>query len=181
MLDHAQVLADLRSFTLSSDWPRSIRDWKNLTTTNCLAFALGLDLPDPNCTQFYGSFYSISHPDANFEEKEKIPPAVFAMYFTDTCKVLGLNCRRITTPNDATADEYVMALWGMYSKPDNKRSTITKTVYSHDYHVIRRNLDGTWIHKEGWSSRPEVVEWKCLSLLYPERPMYFAVKQSPKH
>ena len=79
MLDHAQVLADLRSFTLSSDWPRSIRDWKNLTTTNCLAFALGLDLPDPNCTQFYGSFYSISHPDANFEEKEKIPPAVFAM------------------------------------------------------------------------------------------------------
>ena len=52
MLDHAQVLADLRSFTLSSDWPRSMRDWKNLTTTNCLAFALGLDLPDPNCTLY---------------------------------------------------------------------------------------------------------------------------------
>lgn len=181
MLDRTQILADLRKFTHSSDWPRGISEWKNIYSTNCLAFALGLDFPDPDNTRFFGRFYSISHPEAHFEEKEKIPPATFAMYFVDTCRILGLNCRRINSPDSAASDEYVMALWGMYSKVDNKRSTITKTVYEHDYHIIRRNLGGKWVHKEGWSNRPEVVEWKCLSLLYPERPMYFAVKQLMEH
>jgi len=181
MLDHVEVLAKLRSFTLDRGWPHGIAKWQNTFHTNCLAFALGLDMPDPDSTRFFGNFYSISHPDANWEEKAKIPPAVFAMYFAETCKLLGLSSLRIHGPDSASPDEYVIALYGPYDYVNTKCSTIEKTVYGHDFHLVRRNLDGTWVHKEGWSSKPEIVEWKCLSILYPERPMYFAVKQAPKH
>lgn len=171
-----ELLVKLRKYILDESWPISMNNWQNLRDTNCLAFALGLDFPDPNYHNFYGSFGSICNAEHLFTQSKIADRNTIEKVFIETCQLLGLACRVISSPNDASSFEYIIGFFGMY--PCMHSNTWREDVrYQYDFHVIRRNLDGTWVHKPGWYDKPEKIEWKCLQLVYPERPLYFAVSK----
>ena len=174
MLRNEELLVKLRKIISDDSWPISIDDWQNSWSTNCLAFALGLDYPDPKEHSYYGSFGSICSAQHLFTRSEIASSDLIQKTFIETCQLLGLNCRHISSPNEAQSFEYIIGVFGMYPCM-NSVTWRGDPIYQYDFHLVRRNLDGTWVHKPGWYDNPEKVEWKCLQLLYPERPLYFAV------
>lgn len=178
MLNRQEFLEQLRNIVSCENWPIALESWKHCRDTNCLAFALGLDIPDPDYHHFFGGFGNISGSQAKFVG-DRIPSSLVAEVFVDTCHTIGLNCRPISSPDHASSTEYVIGLFGVYPSVDNYRSNFQETYYSYDFHLVRRNLDGSWVHKPGWGTdqKPEKVEWKCLQLEYPDRPQYFAISK----
>jgi len=145
MINHIE---QLRQFMKSADWPLNLQEWPveiNMDT-NCLAFALGLPYADVNRDTFRFP------KNSNLEEE-------LQKWFSS----LGLEYRKINSIDEAKNDEiiiqcfeYILALYG-------KR----------DYHLIRRNLDGTWVHKQGWEEAPcQITDWSDFSFWYhPEETL----------
>lgn len=122
-------LEQLRQFINSDNWPLDIDDWpyEVNSKTNCLAFALGLPYPDMHCSLFTTKSYPLSDAKTLLE--------IFL-------KELNLNFRKINSIEEAHLDEYILQVYEH------------KFVSSKYFHIIRRNLDGRWVHKPGWNCGP---------------------------
>ena len=75
-------------------------------------------------------------------------------------KILKLEYRKIQSVQEADKDEYVLVCYEVIGP-----------------HVVRRNLNGKWVHKEGWYYAPmDIIDWGYYS---PENIVaIFAVKKS---
>lgn len=150
-------------FVNSSSWPISINEWNKFYSDvhcNCLAFAFGLPVNDP-CERIFSDLCSISR----ITQRNSIPLAIKA-----DCDMLGLECVELDDPN-VVCDCHVFAVWGFYVY------TIGDFTY-YDFHIARKELDGTWVHKPGWYKHPEVTTLEEIILDYDgDIPHYFAIKK----
>ena len=115
--------------------------WINLHTTNCYAYALGLDIPEYKiCNGAYqpGSFSM----DVN--------PLVFEEYFDyntliknleNDLKKLGVFYREVEPDELLTTNEWKIAL---FTDNCDKERII-------DFHFLRQKIDSSWFHKNGFS------------------------------
>lgn len=178
MQDRELLLSTLRDIVSQDSWPISAQDWKNSNNTNCLAFALGLDVSNNDFQVLFGNFAGISGMN-NILSGENISKEIIIEIFKKTCSTIGLKCRVLTSLNLASKDEYVIGIFGLYPIVPKSFDYYGTKTYSYDFHFVRRDLDGTWVHKPSFGSNnvPEKVEWKYLQLFYPEKPIYFGVKK----
>jgi len=148
-------LEQLRQFINSDNWPLDIDDWpcEVSSRTNCLAFALGLPYPDMHHSLFTIQNYPFSDAKTLLE--------LFL-------KELNLVFRKIDSIEEAHIDEYILQVYER------------KTANSKYFHVIRRNLDGKWVHKPGWNRGPcEITFWEYFYRTNPKTSISvtFAVKK----
>lgn len=145
----------LRQCVQSKNWPLDVKHWpiglnKN---TNCLAFALGLDYAD-----VYREYFGLPTCLTLKEYLERI------------YREVGIKYREISSCEEAKEDEIIIKGYEFIRCLDGKRG----------FHVIRRQLDGTWVHKEGWEYMPcEIINWTNFNLFYPKEAVscMFAIKK----
>ena len=134
----------------SDNWPLNTSDWPYELSTYT------------NCLAFACGF---NFPDSNkniFVPPENIDIVDYVEYIF---KISNLLYRKISSNNEAEKDEFIIQ--------------VRKTSFG-NFHVIRRNLDGTWVHKKGWYNAPKhILEWRYIDTLFPHIACIFAVKKRP--
>ena len=157
ILDHTNKLRQYVNILPYDKWPTELN-----ARTNCLAFQLGLaiDLGKDylDLGRLFSTRISVNDHKSFLETYEQL--------LTE----LNFEWRRISRPDDANDNEYIFQIYGPFHYDDN--------LY-YDFHAIRRELDGTWVHKTTFGSYPEIIEWKCFSIIYPRSSILgtYAVKK----
>lgn len=122
--------------------PIGIAKWPVGVNTNCLGFAIGHE----------ESFGRLEECTVCLDYSLEIGEA-----FVTKLKGLGYQIpRRIKEINEANDDEFVIAVFGFASYQTYKQFVGIVAVEC-DFHLIRRELSGTWVHKPGWYQSPRVV------------------------
>ena len=143
--------------------PLNIQDFPK-QKSNCLAFAIG-DTRNPD------SFEDGFDLDHNFKIEEAFLKKLTQLGYDE----LPHHIEKI---EDALPNEYVFLLfdWTEYKQ---KVPCLNFWVTSWDYHVVRRELDGTWVHKHGWKDSPCDVssqeDWDALYNEFGEKYVLFAL------
>lgn len=131
-----------------------------ITDTNCLAFALGIKKPMQKKHQY--SLIMTQEP--------------IAKTFLKKVKKLGFNpknFKRIPNIQEEKEKGYVIRVYGFV--PDETLDG--ETFY--DFHVIRREPDGKWVHKPGFLFRAceiSKIEWEWILKKYGNRFVSFAIR-----
>lgn len=122
--------------------PVGIRQWPVGVNTNCLCYAVG-------CTDPWG-IYETSHMalDTELEIGDAFQKRVVELGYIPP--------RRIGKIAEANPEEFVLAVFGFSNYDRFVRFQGIISVEG-DYHVVRREPDGTWVHKPGWYQSPRVV------------------------
>ena len=157
------ILNRLKEDIDSPNWPLSANDYPYVHT-NCLAFALGLTLTDID-EIIYAKIGSISG----------IPCRLIRPAFLMDCWTLGLNCRIIYNQKEVHPDEHLIKVYGFV--PVKLGYGLR---YPYGFHIIRRNLDGTWEHKPGYVLPPEKVRWDRLESEFGTESKMFAISRKRK-
>ncbi len=129
------------------------KNWENIDTTNCYAFALGLDIPERNlATNIYqlGVFYSIMN-DVPFYELNMMP---YEKRLLLDLKALGIKYS-LSSPNENSTCSYNFGENGIESINYYWLISMFENSKTLDFHFLRKSMDGKWWHKEGYEgTRP---------------------------
>ena len=105
--------------------------------TNCLGFSLG----DKTPTQKGNTRYDLNH---------KLP---IAESFLQKLSELGYELpRQISSLEEANENEFILMVFDF--SEFKEYYPFVGELYFWDYHVVRRELDKTWVHKPGWHKPP---------------------------
>lgn len=117
--------------------------------------------------------YALGNPDARkvFREcKEnglKEPEA-----FEKTCDLLNISCSKVNVNNvDDFTGKYLICIYWWKQKD-------TKFDYDYnEYHVVRKNPDNIWVHKNGFRDQPcEFPEEELQTLMNFKDKAFFVIK-----
>lgn len=114
-----------------------------------------------NCLAFA---LGLPFPDA---DRFIFTPTFLKSFISELLLELGFEYRELKSSKKARSDEVVIECF------ENLGS-------NGSFHVIRRNCDGTWVHKEGWYEAPtEIVFNGYFDCMYPPESLSFilAVKK----
>ena len=135
-------------------------------SSNCLAFALGQLKSVSSMSELYNLDYLLPI-DKAFEKK------VEGFGFD--------NLRRIHSIKELIENEYGFIVFGF--KPYKVTLQISKiSLTYYDFHVIRRELDGTWVHKPGWNANACIMQktdWKNIYEEFDGKHVLFAMEGKP--
>ncbi len=132
--------------------------------TNCLAFALGITEP----VRLHSSMYDL----------DSCSP-IFAAFYKKFSELFGSSesLRQLNSIEEAKKNEYVFMVFD-FTSYITKRYGMEITLY--DFHVARRELDGRWVHKPGWSESPCYInqqDWTGIFREFGERYVLFALTE----
>lgn len=140
-------------------WDKFPTNQRTTDKTNCLAFAIGIKKPKRRKNQY--SLIMSSEP--------------IEILFLDKVKELGFDTkqfRRISRSQEEKEKGYIIRVYGFVPE-----ETLNCEVY-YDFHVIRREPDGTWVHKSGFYFRPKEIsheDWGLIFEKYGNRFVSFAL------
>lgn len=137
--------------------PISIQEFPEIST-NCLGFALGLTEPASKRSSVY-----------NLDERFNIADA-----FKAKLNELGLEIpHQVDSTDEIQPGEYGIMVLGF--KPYVVPNPFVGNLTYYDFHVVRRELDGNWVHKPGWDEPPCIVNnWKDLHEEFGHEYVLFA-------
>lgn len=142
-------------------------EWDNTLNTNCIAYALGLQIDDPKKEIFRTVL--LKEPISNLEK-------IF--------KDLGFIYRRINSETELRSGEYGIVLYHYFYEDLVKLGDCIFTHNCEETHLVRIEPDGIWTHKFGWdypTSQTNQVEIHDIILEYDNvdvKPTaYFAVRK----
>ena len=130
--------------------------WENIYSTNCYAFALGLDIPEKEMPFAYqpGSIHCYVN-DANWDDfkygnyEERLLLDLKALELDhEEADPNGETTINITY--DENGDAIVEYSWLI---------ALLKSQQRGDYHFLRKTPNGIWYHKQGWDSSPRCGDW----------------------
>lgn len=143
-----------------------IDNYPKNNSSNCLAFALGQLKSVSSMSELYNLDYLLPI-DKAFEKKVE-------RFGFD-------NLRRIHSIKELHENEYGFIVFGF--KKYKISLEISKTFLNYyDFHVIRRELDGTWVHKPGWNANACIMQksdWKNIYEEFDGKHVLFAMKGKP--
>ena len=127
-------------------------------STNCLGFAIGICEPVNKTSYEYDLDGRLSISEA----------------FTKKVTELGFEVpRQIDSVEEAKDNEFVLLVFDF--TPHTINYPFVGHVTYYDYHVVRRELDGTWVHKPGWYKPPcKVTNWEELVEEFGRKYVLFA-------
>ena len=120
--------------------------WNNIETTNCYAFALGIDMDKNIINKYAYNPGVISNSKINLAKYTAFNYEDLLYNIINDLKYLNINYEEIN-PNDLIdINEWKVAIFLKYYKC---RCTNLIT----DYHFLRE-INGIWYHKQGFNSYP---------------------------
>ena len=144
--------------------PIPVCQYPRKLSTNCLAFSLGLVEEIPKSSLLYNLDHSYS----------------IATAFAKKVKEFGFaEPRRIENLDDLRVGEYAFMVFDYTPYTVNYPFVGPVTLWN--FHVVRRELDGTWVHKPGWKDEPTEIksdkEWDDLKKEFGTKWVLFALAQ----
>lgn len=131
--------------------------------TNCFAFALGITEPVRKHLLTYDLNSSLSIDLAFMRKVEELG--------------FGSIPRKIISVDDAKPNEYVFLVFDFTYYNTN---VFGMEVTLMDFHIVRRELDGSWVHKPGWDENPcklEEADWTGIFREFGNKYVLFALQE----
>ena len=138
-----------------------LSEWKNIESSNCYAFALGLDVDeDEICPYAYriGNIFlqnkwSLwrSDPDNKIREIEE--------FILDDFETLGIECKIF---RDKDKRQYLQEL----EHPNDCWDILLFVHRSGCYHFVRVGSNGLLYHKVGWREVPKLTDFEEIQRIY---------------
>lgn len=119
--------------------------WDNISTTNCYAYALGLDInyEDLSISGFEPGFTANTCLPSCFNGSDLIDNVVKDL---DNLKI---DFRHVNDYYKLNKGEWRIAIFGGIRNSFNSFD---------DYHFMRQTIDGVWVHKNGYYGKPMKVQ-----------------------
>lgn len=137
-------------------------NWKNIHTTNCYAYALGLDIVEHEICPYVYQPGTIS----NSSTLHQLPPYFFYQELIhgieEDLKILDISYHEINSQDIIEESEWKMALYIKLYEKD-----IDDDLCS-DFHFLRTNQNGAWRHKNGKGVLPNKLDDFGNRILNPE-------------
>lgn len=127
-----ELIANMRKIIEESSWPLTYDKWPNNLTTNCISYALGLPIDDPE-KEIFNDILS----DNPIEKLENL------------FNILGLLHRRIESESEIKENEYGIVLYHYFYKEERNFCGCRWSEDMEEIHLVRIH-NGTWTHKFGW-------------------------------
>ena len=139
--------------------PISVTQYPRNLSTNCLAFSLGITREVPTNSEDYNLDHHLPIQDA----------------FTQFVLQAGFpKPRAIDNVSEAQKGEYIFMVFDFTPYPIQHPFIGQITLW--DFHVVRREHDGTWVHKPGWKQDPRIVsDWAEIFAEFGNRYFLFAL------
>jgi len=141
--------------------PIAIHDFPHIST-NCFGFATGNTTPVKESEDLY-----------NLDHRFPIAEA-----FLRKLSELGYEelPRQIQSVEEANDDEFVIMVFDFSAYPVYIPFMGWETAW--DSHVVRREVDGTWVHKPGWDEPPCEIrtdaDWEAIYKEFGRKYVLFA-------
>ena len=131
--------------------------------TNCFGFAIGNTDPVTESSTIYNMDHHLPIAEAFLRKLSELGYEEFP--------------RQIQPVEEAHGDEYVIMVFDFTEYPYHHPLLGLTTEW--DYHVVRREVDGTWVHKPGWKEPPCKIctdtDWEDLYEEFGSQYVLFAV------
>lgn len=120
--------------------------WFHMFSTNCYAYALGLDIKVKTIKQYaynpgvISGRYHLVQRTFLYDELVDCVEKDF--------QTLNISYRKINPEDSITANEWKIAIFSRFYAYEFGSEWLS------DFHFVRSNLDGTWSHKFGWHHFP---------------------------
>lgn len=121
--------------------------WKNTCSTNCYAYALGLDVPEREiryCAYQPGVLGGYPH---SVDRKGQFTYIALIESIYEDMKKLGIEIREVAPTEIISDEEWKIALFVAFLSRYPRE-------LCHDFHFLRQREDGTWYHKLGYYNSP---------------------------
>ncbi len=138
-----------------------------LVETNCLGFAIG----DTTAVKESQSKYNLDH---HYSIEEAFIRKLSELGYSTA------NIRKIENLESAKSNEFVYKVYG-FNKSYYKFMGFQFECY--DFHVVRRELDNSWVHKPGWKDEPCIIkgnDWPKIEEEFGKNFVLFALSNSPE-
>lgn len=125
-------------------------NWVNLSTTNCYAYALGLDIKESDiCSSAYqpGNISESYNPNQFFYYKTLIKN------LEEDFKTLDILYREIEPTDQINLGEWKIALLVDLYGNDIFNDLVA------DFHFLRQKTNGIWFHKNGFQGTPSKKDY----------------------
>ena len=128
------------------------KNWKHILSTNCYAYALGLDIPERKIKAFAYVPGAIGNASVNLVRQRIFTYDELTSNINDDLLYLGISFVECTPNEKTTKDELKIALFTSYY------AYMLLGDYYCDFHFLREREDGTWYHKKGYIHRPNNLD-----------------------
>lgn len=126
------------------------KEWINLETTNCYAYALGLDINENDICEYAYQPGSISSKVANLIiHFNYFLYSVLIKNIEKDFETLGISYKEIEPDDEIQDDEWKIALFVEFYDKYFMDDLIS------DFHFLRANSNGVWTHKHGYCNSPK--------------------------
>lgn len=114
-------------------------NWVNMDSTNCYAYALGLDIPNYNIIDYAYAPGVISNSSIFLPSYKLFTYDMLLNNIYSDLEALGVDIREIRPLDTISEEEWKIALF-----------TVGDYGYLKDYHFLRQHKDNIWYHKNGY-------------------------------
>ena len=121
------------------------RFWRHILTTNCYAYALGLDIKEKNIKDYAYIIGTLSDSKEFLFHCSILKYSVLLENLINDFEYLGLDFQEIDPLKEACQEEWKIALFTSVVGYDMDDELID------DYHFLRQKDNGLWYHKKGWN------------------------------
>lgn len=128
------------------------KNWQYILSTNCYAYALGLDIPERKIKTFAYAPGTIGNARANLVRQRIFTYDELINNINDDLFYLGINFMECTPDEKTTKDEWKIALFTSYY------AYMLLGDYYCDFHFLRERKNGIWYHKKGYFHRPNNLD-----------------------
>lgn len=118
-------------------------NWVNRYSTNCYAYALGLDVPQYEIGDYVYAPGVMSSSPIFLPDYRVFTLDMLVKNLYRDFKYLGIEHRIINPDDKISEDEWKIALFVTLAYFNSKEKI-------DDYHFLRQREDGTWYHKNGF-------------------------------
>ena len=124
------------------------RRWNNILTTNCYAYALGLDIAENEIKECAYQPGVISCSFESIDRTEHFAYSTLIDCIHSDMQKLGIDIREVDPFEIVPDDEWKIALFTVFHAYE------FYSEYLSDFHFLRQNKDGIWYHKPGYYKNP---------------------------
>lgn len=124
------------------------KKWIHNFTTNCYAYALGLDIPENHIKRFAYSPGGISGSKECLKTEKIYSFSTLIENLHSDLDCLGIEFKEIKPTEKVADDEWKIALF------TSSLEFYNYSEFIYGFHFLRQSKQGNWYHKRGWFRTP---------------------------
>lgn len=137
-------------------------NWENILTTNCYAYALGLDIPESEICDYAYAPGQLSGSPLSVANHYLFKYNDLLECLYSDFNALSISFREVEPTETVSIDEWKIALFTSSIDYGGCGELLD------DYHFLRQRNNGIWWHKSGWYNAPTNKDNKNQIIVNPQ-------------